>query len=229
MPLQNRVDPYGELIATPARGLFMGNRGGRLHRDDRTLGRRRYVTRAWICCVLEFNNRQRDVWGRYYTELFFLDEPTALAAGHRPCSECRRKDAQMFADLWAKAFGLRARPRASEMDDILHAERLDGRGKRLHRRAIEGLPDGAFVVIAGAPFALRGNSMLHWTPAGYGSRKPRPHRGSVDVLTPPALLNVLAAGYRPRWHPSAEDRIVESESAGAPSPRWGEGEQSAPY
>ena len=106
MPLQNRVDPFGELFATPSRGLFMGNRGGRIHTDDRKLTKRRWASRQWICCVLDFKSRQRDVWGRYYTELFFLDEVTALAAGHRPCFECRRKDAEAFASAWQQAFKL---------------------------------------------------------------------------------------------------------------------------
>src|SRR3979411_1146848 len=105
MPLQNRVDPFGELFATPARGLFFGNRGGRFHTDNKTLTRRRWASRQWICCLLKFKNRQRDVWGRYYTELFFLDEVTALAAGHRPCFECRRRDATAFAEKWAQTKG----------------------------------------------------------------------------------------------------------------------------
>src|SRR3954454_14389461 len=136
MPLQNRVDPFGELIVTPARGLFFGNRGGRIHTDDKRLTRRRWASRQWICCVLDFKGRQRDVWGRYYTELFFLDEPTALAAGHRPCFECRRADAQAFAACWQRAAGLKAPPRAPAMDDVLHAQRLDGVAKRSHRGAI---------------------------------------------------------------------------------------------
>src|SRR5262249_21280802 len=105
MPLQNRVTPLGHLLAEPARGLFMGNRRGRLHSDDRTLSSRRWASRMWICCRLHFNNRHRQVWGNSYTELFFLDEVTALAAGHRPCFECRRKDAEIFADTWQRAFG----------------------------------------------------------------------------------------------------------------------------
>src|SRR3569833_1900046 len=131
MPLQNRVTPFADLIADAARGTMFGNRGGKFHRDDRTLGRRRWASRQWICCVLDFKGRQRDVWGRYYTELFFLDEVTALAAGHRPCFECRRMDAERFARLFPRAH------RAPAMDDILHAERLDGRTKRLHRRALD--------------------------------------------------------------------------------------------
>jgi hypothetical protein len=205
MPLQNRVNPFGELFATPARGTLFGNRGGRFHTDARTLTARRWASRQWICCVLEFKGRQRDVWGRFYTELFFLDEPTALAAGHRPCFECRRKDAEAFAQAWRKARRLAARPYAHEMDEVLHRERLQGRRKRINRRAIDTLPDGAFIVLDGAAFAVRGNALLRWTPQGYDARKKRPRGISVDVLTPPAILAVLSAGYRPHWHPSAGD------------------------
>jgi hypothetical protein len=203
MSLQNRVDPFGTLFATPARGLFLGNRGGRIHTDEKTLTRRRWASRQWICCVLDFKGRQRDVWGRSYTELFFLDEVTALAAGHRPCFECRRRDAEAFAQAWRQAFKLNARPRASDMDDRLHAERLDGRGKRRHRAAIDGLPDGAVIALGESAFAVRGDALLRWTPEGYADRRPRPRNEAVDVLTPPAVLAVLTAGYCPQWHPSA--------------------------
>ncbi len=208
MPLQNRVDPFGELRATRARGTIFGNRGGKFHRDDRTLGKRRYVTRAWICCRLEFKGRHREVWGRGYTELFFLDEVTALAAGHRPCFECRRRDAQTFAGAWARTAKLRKRPRAAEMDDVLHAERLAGRGKRIHRMKIDNLPDGAFIAVDGVAWAVRGNSLLRWAPLGYDARKRRPHGIIADVLTPPVVVRVLAAGYRPQWHPSATGEEV---------------------
>ena len=147
MPLQNRVSPFGELFVTHARGTLLGNRGGKFHTDDRKLTGRRWVSRQWICCVLEFNNRQRDVWGRYYTELFFLDEVTAFAAGHRPCFECRRKDADTFARLFS---GKKKRATAPAMDEILHAERLDGKAKRLHRHEIDMLPDGAMITRDGA-------------------------------------------------------------------------------
>jgi hypothetical protein len=205
MPLQNRVDPFGELFADSARGLMFGNRGGRFHTDDRALTQRRWVSRTWICCVLEFKNRHRDVWGRSYTELFFLDEVTALAAGHRPCFECRRDDAVAFAQAWQQAGKLPAPPRAGEMDAVLHRERLDGCAKRLHRRAIDDLPDGAVIAWQQGACAVRGNSLLPWTPAGYAARQPRTGFGTVDVLTPPSTLAVLAAGYRPQWHPSAGD------------------------
>jgi len=203
MPLQNRVDPFGELLVTPARGLFMGNRGGRFHTDARTLTTRRWVSRQWICCVTRFKQRQRQVWGRFYTELFFLDEPTALAAGHRPCFECRRKDAEAFAEYWRQAQKLRVRPRAGAMDEVLHRERLNGKVKRRHRRGVEGLPDGAFVALDGAAFAVHGDALLRWTAAGYDRCMPRPRGIVVDVLTPPAILDVLSAGYQPHWHPSA--------------------------
>jgi len=203
MPLQNRVDPFGALFADGSRGTMFGNRGGRFHTDDRALTQRRWVSRTWICCLLAFKNRQRDVWGRFYTELFFLDEVTALAAGHRPCFECRRRDAVTFAQAWQQAFKLRAPPRAGEMDEVLHRERLDGRAKRRHRRAIDDLPDGAVIAWEQGAFAVRGNSLLPWTAAGYAARQRRPGSGTVDVLTPPSILAVLAAGYRPQWHPSA--------------------------
>jgi hypothetical protein len=198
MPLQNRVDPFGELIATPGRGLLFGNRGGRFHRDDRTLGRRRFASRQWICCVLDFKNRHRDVWGRGYTELFFLDEVTALAAGHRPCFECRRKDAQAFAAAFPKG-----PMRAPAMDRVLQAERLDGRSKRTHQRNIDALPDGAMIAREGRALAVRGSRLFVWTPAGYEAELKRPRGHAVDVLTPPSILAVLAAGYAPLWHPSA--------------------------
>jgi hypothetical protein len=198
MPLQNRVDPFGELLATPARGLMMGNRGGRLHRPDRTLSPRRWASRQWICCRLEFNNRQRKVWGNSYTELFFLDEVTAFAAGHRPCFECRRKDALAFAAHFPRA------RKAPDMDKVLHAERLDGKTKRTRSLAIDALPDGAMIALEGETFAVRGKSLLRWTAQGYAGKRLRPRVVEVDVLTPLSVVAVLKAGYRPLWHPSAD-------------------------
>jgi hypothetical protein len=207
MPLQNRVTPFGELAAVSARGLFLGNRGGRFHTDAKTLTTRRWASRQWICCVLDFKGRHRDVWGRFYTELFFLDEPTALAAGHRPCFECRRQDAVAFAETWQDVCGLRERPKADEMDTVLQGERLHGRAKRLHRRDIEKLPDGAFVALEEGAFAVRGDALLRWTPQGYAETRKRPCVITVDVLTPPAILAVLSAGYQPHWHPSAHKSV----------------------
>jgi hypothetical protein len=203
MSLPNRVDPFGSLFADSSRGLLFGNRGGRFHRADRTLGARRWVSRRWICCRLDFKGRHRNVWGAGYTELFFLDEPTALAAGHRPCFECRRADAQAFAAAFARGPALRA----DEIDRVLHAERLDGRAKRRHQRALDGLPDGSVLTLANVPgsaFAVRGPALLRWTPTGYTAAHPRPPHLMVNVLTPPGTLAALSEGYRPRWHPSAD-------------------------
>jgi hypothetical protein len=200
MPLSSRVSPFGDLFASPARGTLMGNRGGRIHDAHRKLGARRWSSKQWICCVLDFNDRHRKVWGDSYTELFFLDEVTAFAAGHRPCFECRRKDAERFAALFS---GRAKRATAPAMDMVLHAERLDGKEKRTHQRNIDELPDGAMIVREGEAFAVRGRQLLRWTPKGYAESKSRPRGAQVDVLMPPAILKVLAAGYAPRWHPSA--------------------------
>jgi hypothetical protein len=202
VPLQNRVDPFGELIATPARGLFLGNRGGRFHRDDQTLGQRRWASRQWICCVLRFKGRHHAVWRDRYTALFFLDEPTALAAGHRPCFECRRADAAAFAQKWAQARGGDV-PRAPAMDLVLQSERLNGRAKRMHERAFEDLPDGTFIARTDFAYAVRGSHLLRWSDGGYVERIARP-RGLANVLTPPSIVGVLGAGYSPQWHPSAD-------------------------
>jgi hypothetical protein len=157
----------------------MGNRGGRFHTDAKRLTARRWASRQWICCGLDFKGRRRDVWGRSYTELFFLDEPTAFAAGHRPCFECRRKDAQAFAEKWREVHRYRKRPCAPEMDNVLHAERLRRGVKRLHRRNIDELPDAVFAAFDGAAFAIRGDTLLYWTPKGYHAREPRPRPTSL--------------------------------------------------
>ena len=197
MTLQNRVTPFGEIVADPARGTLMGNRGGRIHDPaTRELGNRRWASRAWIACVLEFKERHRPVMGEGYTELFFLDEVTALAAGHRPCYECRRQDAKAFAVAWAAAHGLPSPPRAGVMDVVLHAERRADR-----ETAASDLPDGAMVTDSSTPFAMRSGRLMPWNPDGYG--EPVPATQSMELLTPPAIVKVLASGYRPRWHPSA--------------------------
>jgi len=199
-PLQNRVDPYGGLVAVAARGALMGNRGGRFHRPDQTLGRRRWASRQWISCLCAFQGRQRSVWGDSYTELFFLDEPTALAAGHRPCFLCRRPDAEAFR----RAFPASARPSAPEMDAVLHRERLAKISGRAAERPIAELPDGAMIERDGRPYALRGAMLLPWTFFGYGAPEPRPSAGWAPTLTSPAIVAALSSGYRPRW---AEDLV----------------------
>ncbi|HEX6000779.1 MAG TPA: hypothetical protein VFZ16_15505 [Hyphomicrobiaceae bacterium] len=212
MPLQNRVTPEGEIIATPHRGLMMGNRGGAIHRPDRTLGARRWTSRQWICCVLQFKGRQRRVMAPgTYTELFFLDEATALAAGHRPCFECRRADALRFAELWGQAHGsrhdgLQVRARAPVMDAILHAERVDKTGrKRTYQARLADLPTGTFIHDAAKQAYMVGEAgLLAWQPSGYSALVPASTLGQdVEVLTPPSIVAVLSAGYRPMLHASA--------------------------
>lgn len=199
-PLQNRVDPFGEIQATPERGLFYGNRGGRFHRDDRTLGTSRWKSKQWIACLCAYKGRRNEVFGKRYTDLFFMDEPTALAAGHRPCFECRRARALAYR----QAVDPTARLRAGDLDRLLDAERRKGRAKRLHDREIDDLPDGAIYADGDRAFAVRGESVLRWSFAGYTARLPRPRGGIVACLTPPTSLAALAAGYAPEWDPSAD-------------------------
>lgn len=204
MPLPNRVRPDGSLFADPARGLMFGNRGGKFHDPaTKALPARLYATKQWICCVLAFKGRRRDVWGRYYTELFFCDEVTALAAGHRPCVECRRADAHAYRAALVAGLGLAELPLFPAIDERLDQERRDGRRKRLHRLPAESLPDGAMIAAGAGEFlALRGAGALLWSPGGYVASRARP-AGEVAVLTPPSSLAALANGYRPLWHPSA--------------------------
>ena len=194
LPLQNRVDPFGELRAVRERGGFMGNRGGRIHRDDRTLGSRRWASKRWIVCLCEFKGRCRKIWSDGYTELFFLDEPTALAAGHRPCFECRREAATAFlAAFPGKPNG------ANAMDEILHKERLADGVKRLWLSPLSALPDGAMIVWRERAHAVRCGELLPWRFAGYGAPLALPGEIDVDVLTPRSTVTALANGYRARW------------------------------
>jgi hypothetical protein len=206
MPLQNRVTPLGELIATPARGLVYGNRGC-LH-DEAGRIRRRYAVKRWIACRLEFRGRRRSPLlqpGRF-TELFFLDEATALAAGHRPCALCRRSDYDRFFEVWRDLHP--GQVGADAVDARLHGERIDPetRGRRLHDARLEELPDGAFVLEGGEPWLVLGERLLRWTPAGYDDRKARP-RGNAVLITPPSLVALLRSGWNPLVpfvHPSSE-------------------------
>ena len=193
-PLQNRVDPFGQLQAVPMRGGLMGNRGGRLHRDDQTLGGSRWKNKHWLICVCEFKGRRRDVWGRYYTELFFLDEPTALAAGHRPCFECRRQAARAFIAAFPGAPS-----HVEAMDEALHRERVENRRKRLWRRRLGELPDGAMIARDGRAHAVRAGMLSPWGFAGYGEAAPLEPDAVVDVLTPPSTVAALKGGYKPLW------------------------------
>jgi hypothetical protein len=207
MPLQNRVLPTGEIVTIPERGMFTGNRGIIHDPATKTLLRRRWSTQAWLACVLEFRGRRRNVMERQsWTELFFLDEATALAAGHRPCFYCRREDAMRFSAAWEK--GNRVREvRAPEIDAALHRERLASSHK-LHPlpMGIEQLPDGAMVQAGEASFVVAKGRALLWSPSGY--RKVKGAMKEAKLLTPPSTLRALAAGYRPALHGSAE-RLVE--------------------
>lgn len=204
MPLQNRVTPEGVIIAAAARGTMMGNRGGAIHTPERALGTRRWRTKAWICCVLEFKGRHRVVMSpNRYTELFFLDEATALAAGHRPCFECRRQDALRFADAWRRGHTLEQRPRAPAMDDVLHLQRVAAEDKAGQARTMADLPDGVFVRWQGAAHLLLYSRLLAWSPEGYTQAVPLPVHGELPVITPPAIVAALSAGYPPMLHASA--------------------------
>jgi hypothetical protein len=200
MPLQNRVTPLSELIADPARGLVYGNRGC-LH-DAVGRIRRRYAGRRWIACRLLFRGWHRSPLlqpGRF-TELFFLDEATAFAAGHRPCALCRREDYVRFGSLWDGERG------ADAIDARLHAERLAGRTQRHHPAPLDSLPDGAFVLRDGAPWLVRGDALRRWTPGGYADRAPRPAGEDAVLITPPSLVAILRTGWEPSvplLHPSA--------------------------
>lgn len=206
MPRANRVQPDGTFLSTPARGQFTGNRGI-LHDASGAMGRARWRRKAWITCT----TRPRP--GRaplpmaapgHYTPLFFLDEAVACAAGHRPCAECRRAVWRAFAAAWGRAFG--AIPKAPEVDAVLHAARINPatRAQRRHEADPATLPDGAFVLLAGAPHLVAGGAALPYAPAGYGPARALPE-GPVPVLTPAPLVAVMRAGWRPALSP-AEDR-----------------------
>ena len=213
MPLQNRVTPTGDIIATPHRGMFTGNRGIIHDPATKTLTRR-WASQAWLTCLCEFRGRRREVMGgRSWTELFFLDEATALSAGHRPCFFCRRDDANRFRAAWEEGNGFR-RVLARAIDAVLHRERLSGAKKRLHavQMPLEELPDGAMLQRGAESFLIVQGRALLWSPAGY--RKAPNAIKDAMLLTPPSTLRALVAGYRPLLHESALP---------IPSPLVGEG------
>ena len=205
MARQNRVTPRSELIAHPARGLVYGNRGC-LH-DDNGRITRRWATRRWLACRPEFRgwHREQLMQPGQFTELFFLDEATAFAAGHRPCALCRREDYARFGELWSDLHP--GEVGAEAIDAQLHAERVDGRAQGLYEAAFDDLPDGAFVLEAGGPWLVLDGGLRRWTPAGYDGTRPISARGLV--ITPPSLVAVLRAGWEgavPLVHPSAVAR-----------------------
>ena len=207
MPLQNRVTPFGEIVAIAQRGMFMGNRGIIHDPRTRTLLRRRWTTKAWITCVCEYKGTRRDVMSRRsWTEIFFLDEATALAAGHRPCFFCRREAAEKFRSAWTAGNG-GDRPSAAGIDDVLHRERLASRRKRLHPlpMPIGRLPDGTMVAIDATSYVIAGGRALEWTEGGYQNSART--LSDAKLLTPPSTLRALCAGYRPILHPTAISAI----------------------
>ena len=202
-PLQNRVTPTGDIIATPHRGLFTGNRGIIHDPATRTLLTKRWSSPAWITCLCEFRGWRRPVMARRsWTELFFLDEATAFAAGHRPCFFCRRDDAKRFRAAWEAGNGV-SKASAKAMDAVLHQERLDRGRKRLHPLPVPlaDLPDGAMVQQGEESFLVTQGRALLWSPAGYRATERQP--GEAALLTPPSTLRTLNAGYQPVLHPTA--------------------------
>ncbi|MEX3007099.1 hypothetical protein [Hoeflea sp. TYP-13] len=207
MTLQNRVSPFGRIESNPARGLMMGNRGGRMHdASTRTLTTCRWASKRWIVCVTEFRGRHRQVMSpNSYTELFFLDEVTALAAGHRPCFECRNADAKSYAAAFPGG-----PMRADDMDDRLHRERCvsGGRSIAITRKEVETLPTGAMFASDTDCFAVGANGCSQWRFDGYRQLSQREHEsllagGKLVLLTPPSTIAALRNGYRPQFHPSA--------------------------
>lgn len=220
MPRQNRVTPFGHRIAVPERGTLLGNRGCLVDANGE-FTRRRWSTWAWIACVLAFKGRRRPLMQPgTWTELFFLDEATALAAGHRPCGKCRRADYRRFRLCWLAANGgqLPDGPVSiTAIDRILHAERAGRwRGEALPRAALDSLPDGAMVLLPdacgmhqqhwedNAPWLVLGPRLWRWTPGGYVDPRRRPAGQPVRVLTPASIVAAIRVGYRPGIHPSAE-------------------------
>lgn len=193
--LQNRIDPSGNIIFTPARGAWMGNRG--LLHDAQQRIRRPFRLKAWITCVLKFKNRHRKVMAPgQYTELFFLDEATAFSAGHRPCAECRREDFNRFKAAWVAGnpgYGFTMKTPIGQIDEVLHKERMG----EPHEEAMEALPEGTFVEYAGKAHLVKGGQLYPWSPEGYGEPQAAT-AGDVRVLTPASTVNAFRAGYRPQ-------------------------------
>lgn len=197
MPLQNRVLPTGEITAIPARGTLTGNRGI-IHRDDKTLGTARWSHHAWICCTLEWQGRKRPVMtGRNWTELFFLDEATAFAAGHRPCGYCRRAAYAAYVAAWAKTTG--TRPSAKAMDKTLHPARVTRDRQQIrHTAPLSTLPDGCFVLYDNHPHLIWQGALRPYTADGYRAPIVAKSETTVSVLTPKPTVDVLSAGYKPQ-------------------------------
>jgi hypothetical protein len=208
MPYQNRVTPFGQIVALPERGTMMGNRGI-LHDASGQL-KRGWATKAWITCILALKPGRKPLpmmTPGHYTPLFFLDEASALGAGHRPCAECRRPAYTRFKSLWLQANAdliQQANPPIAAIDAILHRERLtERREKRVYPAPLADLPNGTFITLNDAALLLWEQSLLRWSPAGYVKVPSKPGDTVVNVLTPPSVVKTLAAGYVSELHPSA--------------------------
>ncbi|HET7002858.1 MAG TPA: hypothetical protein VFI33_16145 [Puia sp.] len=206
-PLQNRVDPFAQLIRTSARGAWMGNRG-LIHNEHQQIIRP-FRLKAWITCLLEFKDRHRAVMTpNLYTELFFLDEATAFSSGHRPCAECRRADFNLFKAAWVRGNPLymyNTKTPIGEVDEILHRERMNPNGdKSTYREILGELPEGSFIEYNGRPYMIgHSNSVIGWTPFGYTDSIYIPPSTEVSVLTPKSIVNAFRSGYLPQIHKSA--------------------------
>lgn len=199
--MQNRVDPFGNIIETKARGLWMGNRG-RIHNERKQITQA-FKLKAWLTCKLEFNGRHREVMGaKTYTELFFLDEATAFAAGHRPCFECRRNDFVHFKKMWLQAnaeFGFDENISIQKIDSVLHSERMNANGsKKTFEININDLPNGSFISVDDCAYLLYKNQLYLWTPFGYESHRVKPANKKVKVLTPHSIVKMFKDGYVPQ-------------------------------
>ena len=199
--LQNRIDPFGNIIKTQARGSWMGNRGI-LHNEDQKI-LRPFKLKAWITCVLEFRGRKRQVMApNRYTELFFLDEATSFAAGHRPCFECRRKDADQFKSFWLKGnpgYNFDEKTPIGEIDKILHKERIDrDKSKVTFEEKIDKIPNGTFVIFNNQPYLFLDQSLYLWSPSGYEKGIALPVVNKLTLLTPRSIVNAFRAGYTPQ-------------------------------
>lgn len=183
----------------------MGNRGGALHNDLREIVRA-YQSRQWITCVLEFKGRYRSVMSpRRYTELFFLDEAVAFAAGHRPCAECRRERFNQFKQAWMHADGADSNEpvRAPQIDAALHRSRLDERKRKVtHEAELNSIPNGCFVQIDRTPYLVWEDALALWTPEAYSKKDRRPRKLTVTVLTPQPIVECFREGYEPEIHGS---------------------------
>lgn len=199
--LQNRVDPFGNIIKTPARGAWMGNRG-LIHNDKQEIVRP-YRLIPWITCVLQFKDRHRVVMTpKLYTELFFMDEATAFSAGHRPCAECRRADFVRFKKSWINGnpqYSFNEKTLIGKIDAIIHEERIAAdKSKVTYKESPHKLPDGAFVLYNENPYLLKGNKLHLWSPAGYEEVIDVPKATALEVLTPRSIVNTFRAGYEPQ-------------------------------